>query len=134
VAIATSVSARAAKRCYKMLYVQVLIAILLGVVIGWLWPNVATNDWINALYVFIKLISRWRSRGSSSAPWSLAFRTLTMPGRSPASIRKTYKPLLQPADHLAPRRGNCLSRPQCATECLRNWLRPPGSHFLKARV
>jgi aerobic C4-dicarboxylate transport protein len=35
----------------------VLIAILLGVVVGWLWPNVATNDWIKALGDgFIKLI------------------------------------------------------------------------------
>jgi aerobic C4-dicarboxylate transport protein len=34
-----------------------LIAILLGVVVGWLWPNVATNDWIKALGDgFIKLI------------------------------------------------------------------------------
>jgi aerobic C4-dicarboxylate transport protein len=34
-----------------------LIAILLGVVVGWLWPDVATNDWIKALGDgFIKLI------------------------------------------------------------------------------
>ena len=34
-----------------------LIAILLGVVVGWLWPNLATNDWIKALGDgFIKLI------------------------------------------------------------------------------
>jgi aerobic C4-dicarboxylate transport protein len=42
---------------YRILYVQVLIAIVLGVVVGWLWPNVATNDWIKALGDgFIKLI------------------------------------------------------------------------------
>src|SRR5438552_13361624 len=40
---------RAAKPWYKILYLQVLIAILLGVVVGWLWPHVATNDWIKAL-------------------------------------------------------------------------------------
>jgi aerobic C4-dicarboxylate transport protein len=35
----------------------VLIAILLGIVVGWLWPNLATNDWIKALGDgFIKLI------------------------------------------------------------------------------
>jgi aerobic C4-dicarboxylate transport protein len=34
-----------------------LIAILLGAVVGWLWPNLATNDWIKALGDgFIKLI------------------------------------------------------------------------------
>src|ERR1700743_760209 len=49
--------ARAAKPWYKILYVQVLIAILLGVVVGWLWPGLATNDWIKALGDgFIKLI------------------------------------------------------------------------------
>jgi aerobic C4-dicarboxylate transport protein len=47
----------AAKPWYKILYVQVLIAILLGVVVGWLWPALATNDWIKALGDgFIKLI------------------------------------------------------------------------------
>jgi aerobic C4-dicarboxylate transport protein len=55
--IATGVPARAAKPWYKILYVQVLFAILLGVVIGWLWPDLATNDWIKALGDgFIKLI------------------------------------------------------------------------------
>jgi aerobic C4-dicarboxylate transport protein len=45
------------KPWYKILYVQVLIAIVLGVIIGWLWPSVATNDWIKALGDgFIKLI------------------------------------------------------------------------------
>ena len=47
----------APKPWYKILYLQVLIAILLGVVIGWLWPGLATNDWIKALGDgFIKLI------------------------------------------------------------------------------
>jgi aerobic C4-dicarboxylate transport protein len=55
--IATGAPARAAKPWYKILYLQVLIAILLGIVVGWLWPNVATNDWIKALGDgFIKLI------------------------------------------------------------------------------
>jgi aerobic C4-dicarboxylate transport protein len=48
---------RAAKPWYKILYVQVLIAILLGIVFGWLWPELARNDWIKALGDgFIKLI------------------------------------------------------------------------------
>jgi aerobic C4-dicarboxylate transport protein len=56
-AIATGTSARPAKPWYKILYVQVLIAILLGIVVGWLWPGLATNDWIKALGDgFIKLI------------------------------------------------------------------------------
>src|SRR5665213_472862 len=55
--IATGAPPRAAKPWYKILYVQVLIAILLGVVVGWLWPGVATNEWIKALGDgFIKLI------------------------------------------------------------------------------
>src|SRR6202161_241777 len=46
-----------AKPWYKILYLQVLIAILLGVVVGWLWPDLATNDWVKALGDgFIKLI------------------------------------------------------------------------------
>ncbi len=54
---ATVAPVRPVKPWYKVLYVQVLIAILLGVVVGWLWPNVATNDWIKALGDgFIKLI------------------------------------------------------------------------------
>src|SRR5260370_12917011 len=53
----TKAPPRAAKPWYKILYLQVLIAILLGVVVGWLWPNLATNDWIKALGDgFIKLI------------------------------------------------------------------------------
>jgi aerobic C4-dicarboxylate transport protein len=55
--IAAAGSAGAAKPWYKVLYVQVLIAILIGVVVGWLWPDLATNDWIKALGDgFIKLI------------------------------------------------------------------------------
>jgi aerobic C4-dicarboxylate transport protein len=47
----------AAKPWYKILYLQVLIAIIIGVIVGWLWPNLATNDWIKALGDgFIKLI------------------------------------------------------------------------------
>jgi len=53
----TKAQPRAAKPWYKILYLQVLIAILLGVVVGWLWPDLATNDWIKALGDgFIKLI------------------------------------------------------------------------------
>jgi len=51
------VPVRAARPWYGILYVQVLIAIALGVVVGWLAPQVATNDWIKALGDgFIKLI------------------------------------------------------------------------------
>ena len=47
----------AAKAWYQILYVQVLTAIVLGVIVGWLWPHLATNDWIKALGDgFIKLI------------------------------------------------------------------------------
>src|SRR5712672_2060720 len=53
----TGAGVQTAKPWYKVLYVQVLIAILLGVVVGWLWPDLATNDWIKALGDgFIKLI------------------------------------------------------------------------------
>ncbi|WP_407112385.1 dicarboxylate/amino acid:cation symporter [Bradyrhizobium sp. LMG 9283] len=46
-----------AKPWYKVLYVQVLIAIVLGAIVGWLWPQLATNEWIKALGDgFIKLI------------------------------------------------------------------------------
>src|ERR1700753_4460575 len=55
--ISTTAPASAAKPWYKILYVQVLFAILLGIVVGSLWPNLATNDWIKALGDgFIKLI------------------------------------------------------------------------------
>jgi aerobic C4-dicarboxylate transport protein len=54
---ATGASVGSVKPWYKILYVQVLIAILLGIVVGWLWPNLATNEWIKALGDgFIKLI------------------------------------------------------------------------------
>src|SRR5215217_6060083 len=47
----------AAKPWYRVLYIQVLIAIVLGAIVGWLWPSVATNEWIKALGDgFIKLI------------------------------------------------------------------------------
>jgi len=53
----TAAPPSAAKPWYKILYLQVLIAILLGIVVGWLWPSLATNDWIKALGDgFIKLI------------------------------------------------------------------------------
>src|SRR6185437_3169119 len=55
--VAIGAPARAAEPWYKILYVQVLAAIALGVVVGWLWPHVATNDWVKALGDgFIKLI------------------------------------------------------------------------------
>jgi len=55
--IATTAPVRAARPWYKILYVQVLIAILLGVVVGSLFRDFATNDWIKALGDgFIKLI------------------------------------------------------------------------------
>src|SRR5882757_1199784 len=55
--VATGAPATAAKPWYKVLYLQVLVAILLGALIGWLWPDLATNDWIKALGDgFIKLI------------------------------------------------------------------------------
>jgi aerobic C4-dicarboxylate transport protein len=56
-AVATGRPGRAKKVWYEILYLQVLIAIILGVIVGWLWPNIATNDWIKALGDgFIKLI------------------------------------------------------------------------------
>ena len=52
-AVATIAEGRpaAAKPWYTILYVQVLFAIVLGVIVGWLWPSLATNDWIKALGV-----------------------------------------------------------------------------------
>ena len=42
---------------YKVLYIQVLIAIVLGALVGWIYPDFATNAWIKALGDgFIKLI------------------------------------------------------------------------------
>lgn len=45
------------KPFYKVLYVQVLFAILLGGLVGWRFPEFATNEWVKALGDgFIKLI------------------------------------------------------------------------------
>ena len=45
------------KPWYKVLYIQVLLAIVLGALLGWLFPILATNDWVRALGDgFIKLI------------------------------------------------------------------------------
>ena len=45
------------KSWHQILYVQVLIAIILGAVVGWLFPQFATNEWIKAMGDgFIKLI------------------------------------------------------------------------------
>jgi aerobic C4-dicarboxylate transport protein len=53
----SSTSAPARKPFYRILYVQVLFAIVLGVLVGWMWPHLATNDWIKALGDgFIRLI------------------------------------------------------------------------------
>src|SRR6187402_2367958 len=55
--IAAEAPVSAGRPWYKILYVQVLIAIVLGALTGWLWPALATNDWIKALGDgFIKLI------------------------------------------------------------------------------
>ncbi|WOH80478.1 C4-dicarboxylate transporter DctA [Bradyrhizobium sp. BEA-2-5] len=57
VIIAAVPPAAPSRSWYKIPYVQVLIAILIGVMVGYLWPSVATNDWIKALGDgFIKLI------------------------------------------------------------------------------
>src|SRR6185312_11068245 len=57
VTTAPAAPAGAAKPWYKVLYVQVLIAIVLGAIVGWLWPSLATNEWIKAMGDgFIKLI------------------------------------------------------------------------------
>src|SRR3954470_13049477 len=56
-AVTTARADQTAKPWYAVLYIQVLIAILIGAVVGWLWPNFATNEWIKALGDgFIKLI------------------------------------------------------------------------------
>src|SRR3979411_2519258 len=55
--IATKAPRATAKPWYKILYLQVLVSRLLGIFVGWLWPDLATNDWIKALGDgFIKLI------------------------------------------------------------------------------
>jgi aerobic C4-dicarboxylate transport protein len=56
-ALPVPAAAPARKPWYKILYVQVLIAIVLGVFVGWVFPDVAKNDWIKALGDgFVKLI------------------------------------------------------------------------------
>src|SRR3979490_1286818 len=53
----TGAGVRATKPWYKILYIQVLIAIVIGVIVGWLWPDLATNDWGKGLGEgFIRLI------------------------------------------------------------------------------
>ncbi|RAI46123.1 dicarboxylate/amino acid:cation symporter [Rhodoplanes roseus] len=48
---------RAKKAFYQTLYIQVLFAIVIGGLLGWLQPEIATNEWIKALGDgFIKLI------------------------------------------------------------------------------
>ena len=55
--VATKAPAEASKPWYRVLYIQVLIGIVLGAIVGWQWPELATNDWIKALGDgFIKLI------------------------------------------------------------------------------
>ena len=45
------------KPLFRQLYIQVLIGILLGGVFGWLFPEIATSDWVKALGDgFVKLI------------------------------------------------------------------------------
>ena len=42
---------------YTVLYVQVLIAVVLGALVGWLFPDLATNPWIEGLgRGFVKLV------------------------------------------------------------------------------
>ncbi len=56
-AAGTATGASARKPWYRILYVQVLCAIALGVIVGWLFPHLATNDWIKSLGDgFIRLI------------------------------------------------------------------------------
>jgi aerobic C4-dicarboxylate transport protein len=58
ISLATSSSAPPLRKpWYKILYVQVLIALVLGVLVGWLFPQIGTNDWVRALGDgFVKLI------------------------------------------------------------------------------
>ena len=58
ISLATSLSAAALRKpWYKILYVQVLIALVLGVLVGWLFPQIGTNEWVRALGDgFVKLI------------------------------------------------------------------------------
>ena len=41
---ATKPQAEASKPWYRVLYIQVLIGIVLGAIVGWQWPELATND------------------------------------------------------------------------------------------
>ncbi|KIZ40146.1 MULTISPECIES: dicarboxylate/amino acid:cation symporter [Rhodopseudomonas] len=52
-----TVRATSSNPWYRVLYLQVIIAIMFGVLVGWLWPNIATNEWVKALGDgFVKLI------------------------------------------------------------------------------
>ncbi len=54
---ASAAPREARKPLYKLLYVQVLGGLVLGVLVGWLFPSVATSDWVKALGDgFVKLI------------------------------------------------------------------------------
>jgi aerobic C4-dicarboxylate transport protein len=56
-ALPVRAAAPARKPWYRILYIQVLIGIVLGVLVGWLFPDLAKNDWIKALGDgFVKLI------------------------------------------------------------------------------
>ena len=56
-ATASPIGDIAPKPWYRVLYIQVLIGIVLGALLGWLYPAVATNDWIKALGDgFVRLI------------------------------------------------------------------------------
>src|SRR5471030_3127567 len=55
--LASTVPIAAPKPWYRVLYVQVLFAIVLGVIVGWEFPQLATNDWVKALGDgFVRLI------------------------------------------------------------------------------
>jgi aerobic C4-dicarboxylate transport protein len=56
-AVPASLAAAPRKPWYKILYVQVLIGIVLGALVGWLFPDLAKNDWVKAMGDgFVKLI------------------------------------------------------------------------------
>jgi aerobic C4-dicarboxylate transport protein len=55
--MASTAPIAAPKPWYRVLYVQVLFAIVLGVIVGWQFPQLATNDWVKALGDgFVRLI------------------------------------------------------------------------------
>jgi aerobic C4-dicarboxylate transport protein len=57
VAVSPAAATPPRKPWYKILYVQVLIGIVLGIIVGWLFPDLAKNDWVKALGDgFVKLI------------------------------------------------------------------------------